>query len=57
LQIDPATIPKDGKLKIKISGDGAQMTRLTNFLIMSFSIVENDDVMSSKGNNVNYSCY
>lgn len=39
----------DAKLKVKISGDGARMSRLTNFVIMSYSMVEND-VMSSKGN-------
>ena len=39
----------DAKLKVKISGDGARMSMLTNFVIMSYSMVEND-VMSSKGN-------
>ena len=39
----------DAKLKVKISGDGARMSRLTSFVIMSYSVVENDDVMSSKG--------
>ena len=41
----------DFKLNIKISGDGAKMTRLTNFVVISFSILKNKkDVMSSKGN-------
>lgn len=48
-QIDPAQFTDGEKLKVKISGDGARMTGLTNFIIMSFSIVENDDAMSSKG--------
>ncbi len=38
------------KLKVKISGDGAKMTRNTSFVIMSFSLLDCDDVMSSKGN-------
>ena len=38
------------KIKVKISGDGARMTRLTNFIIISFSILNAEDtVMSSKG--------
>ena len=40
----------DLKIKVKISGDGAQMTRITNFVVLSFSLLNNDaDVMSSKG--------
>ncbi|CAB3978408.1 Hypothetical predicted protein [Paramuricea clavata] len=39
------------KLDIKLSGDGAKMSRLTNFVVISFSILNNKkDVMSSKGN-------
>ncbi|CAB4007697.1 Hypothetical predicted protein [Paramuricea clavata] len=42
---------KDAHFKVKISGDGAKMTRLTNFIIISFSILNAEDtVMSSKGN-------
>lgn len=38
------------KYKIKLSGDGAKMTRLTSFVIVSFSILNDQDaVMSSKG--------
>ncbi|CAB3995786.1 Hypothetical predicted protein [Paramuricea clavata] len=41
---------RDTVIKVKISGDGAKMTRLTNFII-SFSILNAEDtVMSSKGN-------
>ncbi len=41
---------KDTVIKVKISGDGAKMTRLTNFVIISFSILNAEDtVMSSKG--------
>ncbi len=40
----------DSVIKVKISGDGAKMTRLTNFIIISFSILNAEDtVMSSKG--------
>lgn len=45
---------KDNKLgevpiKVKISGDGAKMTRLTNFIVISFSILNVEEtVMSSK---------
>ncbi|KAK2550530.1 hypothetical protein P5673_028729 [Acropora cervicornis] len=42
----------DLKVKIKISGDGAKMSRLTSFITISFSVLNNDeDLMSSKGNN------
>lgn len=40
---------RGGKVRVKISGDGAQMTRITSFVIMSFSLMDSDDVMSSKG--------
>ncbi|CAB4011198.1 Hypothetical predicted protein, partial [Paramuricea clavata] len=41
----------DSTIKVKISGDGAKMTRLTNFVIISFSILNAEDtVISSKGN-------
>jgi hypothetical protein len=41
---------KDTVIRVKISGDGAKMTRLTNFIIISFSILNAEDtVMSSKG--------
>lgn len=38
------------KYKIKLSGDGAKMTRLTGFIVISFSILNDGDAaMSSKG--------
>jgi hypothetical protein len=41
---------RDTTIKVKISGDGAKMTRLTNFVIISFSILNAEGtVMSSKG--------
>ncbi|CAB4020859.1 Hypothetical predicted protein, partial [Paramuricea clavata] len=38
-------------VKVKISGDGARMTRNSNFILMSFALVESDhDAMAAKGN-------
>ncbi|KXJ10506.1 hypothetical protein AC249_AIPGENE18777 [Exaiptasia diaphana] len=38
------------KIKVKLSGDGARMTRLTGLIIISFAILNDEDsVMSSKG--------
>ena len=40
----------DFKIKVKISGDGAKMSRLTNVVVISCSVLNNEeDVMSSKG--------
>lgn len=51
MQIDLTQFEENAnhKLRIKISGDGARMTRVTSFVIMSFSFLDSDDVMSSKG--------
>ena len=36
--------------RIKISGDGAKMSRITNFVVLSFSLLsEGEKVMSTKG--------
>ena len=35
---------------VRISGDGAKMTRQTSFVVLSFSIVDWDDVMSPRDN-------
>ena len=36
--------------KVKLSGDGAKMTRVTNFIVISFSILNDKDAtMSSNG--------
>jgi hypothetical protein len=38
------------RYNIKLSGDGAKMTRLTGFIVISFSILNSGDaVMSPKG--------
>ena len=51
LQIDLQQFAENpqNQLRVKISGDGAQMTRITSFAVMSFSLLDCDDVMSSKG--------
>ena len=42
---------RDEKIQIKLSGDGAQMSRSTNFMMFSFSLPQLDEtVMSAKGN-------
>lgn len=41
------------KYKIKLSGDGAKMSRITGFIIISFSILnEGEAVLSSKGDSL-----
>ena len=38
------------KVKVKLSGDGAQMSRVRNFILLSISILQSkDDLLSSKG--------
>lgn len=38
-------------VKVKISGDGTKMSRSTNFMFLSFSLMQTDEkVMSSRGN-------
>ena len=39
-----------GAIKVKISGDGARMTRNSNYIIMSFSILQKEEeLMLSRG--------
>jgi hypothetical protein len=39
---------------VKISGDGARMTRTSNYILMSFGILQSlDDIMSPKGKSYN----
>ncbi|KAJ7393814.1 hypothetical protein OS493_003480 [Desmophyllum pertusum] len=46
-----ATLKSGENIKVKLSGDGARMSRMTNFILMSFSILQQvDEVLSSKGN-------
>ena len=47
---DEGTLKQGEKVKVKVSGDGARMSRLTNFILLSFTILqEGDDILSSKG--------
>ena len=40
-------------IDVKISGDGAQMTRLSTYMLLSFSVLQSQqEVMSSQGRNV-----
>ena len=38
------------KIQVKLSGDGARMTRSTNFMMFSFALLQKPNVMSSKSN-------
>ena len=41
----------DQPIKVKISGDGARMTRNSSFILLSFALLQaGDDVMAAKGN-------
>ena len=43
--------PINSKIKIKINGDGARMTRNSNFILLSFPILQTrESVMSAKEN-------
>ena len=48
---DQETDWKEQPIQVKISGDGARMTRNSSFILLSFSLLQaGDDVMSSSGN-------
>ena len=50
LQLNTSTIQEGEKVKVKLSGDGARMSRVINFILLSFSILQSaDDLLSSKG--------
>ena len=54
LQLNTSTIQEGEKVKVKLSGDGARMSRVSNFILLSFSILQStDDLLSSKGNITN----
>ena len=47
----PTVISQGETVQLKISGDGAQMTRSSNFILMSFALLQSsDDIMAAKGN-------
>jgi hypothetical protein len=44
--------PKTDKITIKISGDGSKVSRISNFVVLSFSVITYDLTLSSKDENV-----
>ena len=47
LQLNASTIQEGEKVKVKLSGDGARMSRVSNFILLSFSILQSaDDLLS-----------
>ena len=51
LNQNPPFNTNDDKLQINMSGDGARMTRNSNFILLSFSILQTgESVMSAKRN-------
>ena len=47
-----ASHPNVTHVQVKISGDGARMTRNSSFILMSFALLHSDgEVMAAKGNN------
>jgi hypothetical protein len=48
--------PETDKKKIKISGDGSKVSRISNFVVLSFSVITDDLTLSSKDQNVFLHC-
>jgi hypothetical protein len=44
--------PETDKIKIKISRDGSKVSRISNFVVLSFSVITDDLTLSSKDQNV-----
>jgi hypothetical protein len=44
--------PETDKIKIKISVDGSKVSRISNFVVLSFSVITDDLTLSSKDQNV-----
>jgi hypothetical protein len=44
--------PETDKIQIKISGDGSKVSRISNFVVLSFSVITDDLTLSSKDQNV-----
>ena len=50
LQLRTGTIQEGEKVKVKLSGDGARMSGVSNFILLSFSVLRSTDgLLSSKG--------
>lgn len=50
LDSNPSYGPTKSPFQVKISGDGARVSRTTTFMILSFSLLQSGDFSSSKGN-------
>jgi hypothetical protein len=48
--------PETDKRKIKISGDRSKVSRISNFVVLSFSVITDDLTLSSKDQNVFLHC-
>jgi hypothetical protein len=48
--------PETDKLRIKISVDGSKVSRISNFVVLSFSVITDDLTLSSKDQNVLLHC-
>jgi hypothetical protein len=44
--------PETDKIKIKISGDGSKVRRISNFVVLSFSVITDNLTLSSTDQNV-----
>jgi hypothetical protein len=50
IQAEDGKLNADKKVKVKISGDGARMTRLTNYVILSYCMLDDSKyVLAAKG--------
>jgi hypothetical protein len=50
IQAEDGKLTAGERLKVKISGDGARMTRLTNYVILSYCMLDDSkDVLAAKG--------
>lgn len=58
LQIKNNVLQEGEKVKVKLSGDGARMSRVSNFILCTLSILQSkEDLLSSKGNYMKYKHY
>jgi hypothetical protein len=44
--------PETDEIKIKMSGDGSKVSRISNVVVLSFSVISDDLTLSSKDQNV-----
>ena len=50
LQIKNSELQEGEKVKVKLSGDGAHMSRVSNFILLSLSILQStEDLLSWQG--------